>query len=171
MFPGLWNTRTSLGAQRLHYTIFSIAPLLIIIIAIAGLVFGHDAAQGAIAGQLSGLMGKQSAEILQSMIQSASHQGTGIFATIIGIGTFADGDRRSRRDPIRTQRNLESHTIGRAFPAGSRPPRQPRLGDDARFPNAGFVGGECRPHCFGSYLSYLLPGANFLMSLLNWLFH
>jgi membrane protein len=65
------------GAAIAYYTIFSIAPLLIIFIAIAGLVFGHDVAQGAIVGQLSGLMGKQSAEILQSMIQSASHHGTG----------------------------------------------------------------------------------------------
>ena len=64
----------SRGAAIAYYTIFSIAPLLIIVIAIAGLVFGHDAAQGAIVGQLRGLIGKQSAEILQSMIQSASHE-------------------------------------------------------------------------------------------------
>ena len=76
------------GAAIAYYTIFSIAPLLIIVIAIAGLVFGHDAAEGAIVGQLGGLIGKQSAEILQSMIQSASHQATGILATIIGIGTL-----------------------------------------------------------------------------------
>ena len=48
--------------------IFSIAPLLIIVIAIAGLVFGHDAAEGAIVDQLRGLNGKQGAEIVQSMI-------------------------------------------------------------------------------------------------------
>ena len=68
------------GAAIAYYTIFSIAPLLIIVIAIAGLVFGHDAAEGAIVGQLSGLIGKQSAEILQSMIQSASHQASGILS-------------------------------------------------------------------------------------------
>jgi membrane protein len=60
------------GAAIAYYTIFSIAPLLIIVIAIAGLVFGHDAAEGAIVGQLSGLVGKQSGEIVQSMIQSAT---------------------------------------------------------------------------------------------------
>jgi membrane protein len=76
------------GAAIAYYTIFSIAPLLIIVIAIAGLVFGHDAAQGAIVAQLSGLIGKQSAEILQSMIQSANHQAAGILATIIGVGTL-----------------------------------------------------------------------------------
>jgi uncharacterized BrkB/YihY/UPF0761 family membrane protein len=49
----------SRGAAIAYYTIFSLAPLLIIVIAIAGLVFGHDAAQGAIVGQLRGLIGKQ----------------------------------------------------------------------------------------------------------------
>jgi hypothetical protein len=56
----------SLGAAIAYYTIFSIAPILIIVIAIAGLVFGQDAAEGAIVGQLSGLMGQQSAEALQN---------------------------------------------------------------------------------------------------------
>src|SRR5438309_6686386 len=76
------------GAAIAYYTIFSIAPLLITVIAIAGLVFGHDAAEGAIVGQLSGLIGKQSAEIVQSMILSASHHATGIFVTVIVIGSL-----------------------------------------------------------------------------------
>ena len=73
------------GAAIAYYTIFSIGPLLIIVIAIAGLVFGHDAAQGAIVAELSGLIGRQSAEILQSTIRSASLRGAGVFASIIGI--------------------------------------------------------------------------------------
>lgn len=76
------------GAAIAYYTIFSIGPLLIIVIAIAGLVFGHDAAQGAIVAQLSGLVGRPSAEILQSTIRSASLPGAGVFATIIGVGTL-----------------------------------------------------------------------------------
>ena len=51
-------------------------------------MFGHDAAEGAIVGQLSGLVGTQSGEIVQSMIQSANRGMTGIFATIIGVGTL-----------------------------------------------------------------------------------
>ena len=62
------------GAAIAFYTTFSIGPLLIIVIAIAGMVFGHDAAEGAIVGQLSGLIGEQSAEIVQTMIQSANRQ-------------------------------------------------------------------------------------------------
>ena len=53
--------------------------------AIAGLVFGRDAAQGAIVGQLSGLMGEQTAKALEEMIKSADKRDAGIVATIVGI--------------------------------------------------------------------------------------
>jgi Virulence factor BrkB len=76
------------GAAIAYYTIFSIAPLLIIVIAIAGLAFGRDAAEGAIVGQVSGLMGEQSAALLESMITSANNWESGVLATIIGIGTL-----------------------------------------------------------------------------------
>jgi membrane protein len=55
------------GAAIAYYTIFSIAPLLIIVIAIADHAVGREAAEGAIVGQLSGLMGEQSAAVLQLM--------------------------------------------------------------------------------------------------------
>jgi membrane protein len=75
----------SRGASIAFYTVTSIAPVLVIVIAIAGLVFGHDAAQGAIAAQLSGLMGSQSAELLQTAIHSASGKSSGIIATSLGL--------------------------------------------------------------------------------------
>ena len=78
----------SRGAAIAYFTVFSIAPLLIIVVAIAGMVFGHDAAQHAIVGQLGGLMGGQTAEALQSMIQSASDPSAGTIATMVGIGTL-----------------------------------------------------------------------------------
>ena len=65
------------GAAIAYYTIFSLAPVLLIAIAVAGLAFGRDAAQGAIVGQLSGLMGQQSAEALQSMLISAGNTNSG----------------------------------------------------------------------------------------------
>ena len=55
----------SRGAAIAFYTVTSIAPVLLIVIAIAGLAFGQDAAQNAITAQLSGLMGQQTAEVLQ----------------------------------------------------------------------------------------------------------
>jgi membrane protein len=81
----------TLGAAIAYYTIFSIAPILIIVIAIAGLVFGQDAAEGAIVVQLSGLMGHESAEALQNMITSASNRQSGIIATLVGVGTLLIG--------------------------------------------------------------------------------
>ena len=75
----------SRGASIAYYTLFSLAPILLIVIAIAGLAFGGDAARGAIVDQLSGLMGGKSAEALQAMIESASDPKTGMTASLIGI--------------------------------------------------------------------------------------
>jgi membrane protein len=75
----------SRGAAIAYYTVISMAPVLLIVIAIAGLVFGTEAARGAIVEQLSGMMGAQSAEMVQSMIQSAGNRGAGTIATIVGI--------------------------------------------------------------------------------------
>src|ERR1019366_6009411 len=75
----------SKGASIAFYTVTSIAPVLVIVIAIAGLVFGHDAAQGAVTAQLSGLMGRQSAELVQTAIDSASGKSSVIIATALGL--------------------------------------------------------------------------------------
>ena len=76
------------GAAIAFYTVTSIAPVLLIVIAIAGLAFGHDAAQDAITAQLGDLMGQQTAQILQTAVASASSKPSGIMATIIGVVTL-----------------------------------------------------------------------------------
>ncbi len=76
----------SRGAAIAYYTLFSLAPLLIISMAIAGFVFGDDAARGAVAAQLRGLLGDQAAEAVQSMVQGASSAGQGTLVVIAGIG-------------------------------------------------------------------------------------
>ena len=82
----------SLGAALAYYTVFSLAPLLIIAIAIAGLVFGQEAAQGQIFDQLRGLLGEASGQAMQDMVQSANAKpATGIFATLIGVVTLLFG--------------------------------------------------------------------------------
>jgi membrane protein len=73
------------GAAMAFYAATSMAPVLLIVIAIAGLVFGHDAAQNAVTVQLTGLLGQQSAEMLQTAINSASNKSAGVLATIIGV--------------------------------------------------------------------------------------
>jgi membrane protein len=75
----------SRGAAIAFYTVTSIAPVLLIVIAIAGLVFGRDAAQGAVLAQLTGLMGPQAAEVVQSALASASGTFSGTIAGIVGL--------------------------------------------------------------------------------------
>jgi membrane protein len=78
----------SRGAAIAFYAITSIAPILLIVVAIAGLVFGHEAAQNSISSELGGLMGQQTAEVLQSAVASAENKSSGMVATIIGIATL-----------------------------------------------------------------------------------
>jgi membrane protein len=75
----------SRGAAIAFYTVTSIAPVLLVVIAVAGLAFGREAAQNAIIGQLSGLMGQQTAEVIQTAVASAASKSSGILATIVGI--------------------------------------------------------------------------------------
>jgi membrane protein len=75
----------SRGASIAYYTLFSLAPVLLVVVAVAGSVFGLEAAQGAIVAQLSGLMGRKTAEALQAMIESASQPREGLWATLIGL--------------------------------------------------------------------------------------
>jgi len=78
----------SRGAAIAFYTATSIAPVLLIVVAIAGLAFGQDAAQSAITGQLSGLMGDQTAQLIQTAVASASKKSSGTIATLIGLVTL-----------------------------------------------------------------------------------
>ncbi len=78
----------SRGASIAYYTLFSIAPVLLVVIAIAGLTFGREAAEGAIVAQLSTMMGRQTAQALQGMIESAAQPREGTFATLIGIAVL-----------------------------------------------------------------------------------
>lgn len=75
----------SRGASIAYFTLFSIAPVLLVVVAIAGLAFGRDAAEGAIVTQLSGLMGRGAAQALQTMIESAARPRDGVIASVVGI--------------------------------------------------------------------------------------
>jgi len=74
----------SMGAALAYYTVFSIAPLLLIVIAVAGLVFGQEAARGEIMGQLTGLLGTDSARAVQDLLESVNQPDTGVLATLLG---------------------------------------------------------------------------------------
>lgn len=73
----------SKGAALAFYTLFSIAPVLVLVIAIAGFFWGPEAARGELLGQLQGLVGKQGAEAIQLVLQGAQDKEEGRFATIV----------------------------------------------------------------------------------------
>ena len=81
----------SMGAALAYYTLFSLAPLLIIVIAVAGLVFGQDAARGEIVAQIQGLIGQEGAIAVQGLLKSANEPTQSIFATVVSIITLAIG--------------------------------------------------------------------------------
>lgn len=103
-----WNDdyAPSMGAAIAYYTFFSIAPLLIIAIAIAGFFFGEEAAQGEIFAQIRGLLGEEGAVAIQGLVKSASEPKEGFLALVIGIvatvigATAVFGELQSAMDRI-----------------------------------------------------------------------
>lgn len=80
-----------LGAALAYYTVFSLAPTLVIAIAIAGLVFGADAVQSQLDEQLESFVGKEGAEAVQSMIAAANRPKSGMLASLFGIAALLFG--------------------------------------------------------------------------------
>jgi membrane protein len=72
------------GAALAYYTVFSLAPLLVVAIALAGAVFGRAAIEGRITTQFQDLVGAQGAEAIQAMIANASQPGSGLLASVLG---------------------------------------------------------------------------------------
>jgi membrane protein len=81
----------SMGAALSYYTLFSIAPLLLITVGVAGLVFGEDAARGEIFGQLRDLMGDEGALAIERLLASADKPEGGVIATAVGIAMLLLG--------------------------------------------------------------------------------
>jgi len=86
---GWWNDNVPrMGAALAYYTLFSLAPILIVAIAIAGLAFGPEAARGQIVTQIEGLVGLDGARAVQAMLEGAAKPSSSIAATIVGVITF-----------------------------------------------------------------------------------
>ena len=159
----------SRGAAIAFYTVTSIAPVLLIVIAIAGLAFGRDAAQNAITEQLSGLMGQQTAEVLQTAVASAANKSSGVVATIIGIITLmvtASG--------VFGEMQTALNVIWKAKPEGTTVSRLIR----ARAASLGLVAAlgfllmvslvvSTVLTAFGNYLDSILPFGQVILTVLN----
>jgi membrane protein len=81
----------SMGAALSYYTLFSIAPLLLIVVGVAGLIFGDEAARGEIFEQLTGLMGPEGAAAVERLLANASKPEGGVIATITGMAMLVLG--------------------------------------------------------------------------------
>lgn len=79
---------SNLAAALAYYTAFSVAPLLLISIVVAGLFFGREAAQGQIFGQLEGLLGSDAASVIQTSVANSQQSGAGTLSAIVGIATL-----------------------------------------------------------------------------------
>jgi membrane protein len=79
------DNASRLAASLAFYTALSLAPLLVIVLSIAGLAFGEEAARGEVLGQVDGLIGRQGAEVVQTVLQSSAETDQGALATVIGV--------------------------------------------------------------------------------------
>ena len=159
----------SRGAAIAFYTVTSIGPVLLIVIAIAGLAFGQDPAQNALTAQLSGLMGQQTAEVLQTAVASAASKSSGIVATMIGIITLivtASG--------VFVEMQTALNAIWKATPKGTTVSQLIR----ARAASLGLVAAlgfllmvslvvSTALTAFGNYLDSILPFGKIIMTVLK----
>jgi len=105
-----------LGAALAYYSIFSLGPLLVIAISVAGLAFGADATRSAVSEQLRGVLGDSGAEAINAMLAGASgHSTAGILATLLGVGTLlfaAIGVVVQLKDALNTVWDVEPPKVG-----------------------------------------------------------
>ena len=89
----LWSASKAsrLGAALAFYTVFSIAPLFVIVLAIAGFLFGAEAARHQLFDQVNGLVGEKGGEAIQAMVAAADKPKTGVLATVLALGTLFVG--------------------------------------------------------------------------------
>ena len=88
-FAGWWNDNVPrMGAALAYYTLFALAPILVVVIAVGGMAFGPEAVRGEIVEQIQGLVGRDGARAIQAILEGAAKSSWSIPATIIGVITF-----------------------------------------------------------------------------------
>lgn len=103
-----------LGAALAYYTIFSIGPLLLIAISMAGIFLGQEAAQGRVSAELDKIFGSQMSQSVEQMIQAAAKPKSGTVATIVGVITLlfgASGVFGQLKDAMNTIWNVEPKKV------------------------------------------------------------
>lgn len=171
-----WNEdkASRLAAALAYYTVFSLAPLLILVIAVAGAFLGEEAARGELVGQIQGLVGPDGAEIIETAIDGADQPGqnTGTIASIISIGVLIFG-----ATGVFTQLQEALNTIWEVAP---KPGQNVRTFVLSRFLSLGMVLGiaflllvslviSTVLAIFSNYMNGILPAFQVLWSVVNFL--
>jgi len=170
-----WNEdkASRLAAALAYYTVFSLAPLLILVLALAGAVLGEEAAKGQLVGQIQGLVGRDGAELIETTIQGAHRPGenSGVIASVISVAVLIFG-----ATGVFAQLQESLNTIWEVTP---KPGRQVKGFLQQRFLSFGMILGiaflllvslvvSAGLAALNSYMSHLLPGIDFLWIVLNW---
>jgi len=85
------NNSMRLAASLSYYTLFSLAPMLLTVIALAGFFFGREAVEGQIYGQIDGLIGSQAAKQVQDLLKNTQQSGQSVWAAAVGLATLLVG--------------------------------------------------------------------------------
>jgi membrane protein len=159
----------SRGAAMAFYAVTALAPVMLIVVSIAGIVFGEDAARNALTGQFQSLMGKQSADLLQSAVEAAGKESSGIIGTVVGVATLlitASGVFGEMQSAL--------NTIWKSAPAGATVSRLIR----ARIASLGLVAAlgflmiislviSAALNALSYYINAILPFGTLILSTLN----
>lgn len=159
----------SKGASMAFYAATSLAPILLIVIAVAGLAFGNEAAQNALVGQFESIMGHQSAEFLQSALSNAAGKSSGVLATIVGAVALV-----ITASGVFGEMQSALNTIWKADPQGTTVSRLIR----ARAVSIGLVAAlgflllislavSAAVSALGDYVNNWLPAGKFILAAVN----
>jgi len=161
-----------LAAALAYYTIFSLAPLLIVVVAIAGFAAGREAAMGLLDDQIQGLVGRESADFIQEMLKNARQPEGNLLATIIGVVTLllgAMGVFGQLKDALNTVWGIEPKPTNGiiAFLRGNLLSFTMVLGIGFLLMVSLVLSAILA--AVGNFTTNLLPGAEFVMQIVNFL--
>ncbi|MGC3987430.1 MAG: YihY/virulence factor BrkB family protein [Pseudorhodoferax sp.] len=161
----------SMGAAISYYTLFSLAPLLVLVIAVAGLAFGAEAVRGQISAQLSALMGPETAEAIEGMVESATVSDAGIWASIASVAVLLVG-ATSVFSELQAALDRIWHVPESRKPSGVWGLLRARLFSLGLILGLAFLlmvslAVSAGLAAFGSYIGTLLPGQELLLQALN----
>lgn len=161
----------SMGAAISYYTVFSLAPLLVIVIALAGAVFGREAVEGQIVAQLGGMIGQEGASLVQSLVAASSDTEKGLVAGLVSAvvllvgATTVFAELQSALDRI-------WHVPPSAKPQGIRATLRARLMSFGLILALVFLlmtslAVSAALAAFGAFTSKLMPGFEALLQMAN----